>query len=451
MKILKRNFTEKLNNNFVKNVFTLSTGVIVGQAINFSGMPIIGRLYTPEDIGDYSAITANADVISAIAYLGMMMVFLLPEKDEEARGLVKLVSKSTFLITTLSILLLKCIEHRYQVFSISTVSYDSALIVLWFYVVLFNISNICYAYVNRQSLYKVLFWNPIIAATVNIVLGIIFGMCHMGFKGYVIARLISFVANIIHLLRHANAFEKIDQKKYCTKTLLHDYKRFPLYQMPANLIGSMKTQIETQLIAALFSSASLGMYSMAMKILSLPVSLLAAPINRVYYKEASVKYNKGEDIGQFSFNILKTNIKIAIIPIVIVTIFGEWIFTLFLGYQWKEAGTFAAILGTYQLMNFCAGCLSGGFVLIRKNNINLFIAIYNLVTTIMAYFISFFFITDVYIAVFIMSLLGISGILISQGIFLKLTGCSIVEYIKFIFMYILIPVGLSWLVRIIAW
>lgn len=29
---------------------TISSGVIIGQAINFVGMPVIGRLYAPEDI-----------------------------------------------------------------------------------------------------------------------------------------------------------------------------------------------------------------------------------------------------------------------------------------------------------------------------------------------------------------------------------------------------------------
>ena len=29
---------------------TISSGVIIGQAINFAGMPVIGRLYAPEDI-----------------------------------------------------------------------------------------------------------------------------------------------------------------------------------------------------------------------------------------------------------------------------------------------------------------------------------------------------------------------------------------------------------------
>lgn len=98
---LRKIYSHILNNHFIKSIITLSSGVILGQAINFVGMPVIGRLYAPEDIGDYTSITANAGVISAIACLGMMTVFMLPEKDEEARALSKFVSKSTLFITTL--------------------------------------------------------------------------------------------------------------------------------------------------------------------------------------------------------------------------------------------------------------------------------------------------------------------------------------------------------------
>lgn len=448
---LRKIYSHILNNHFIKSIITLSSGVILGQAINFIGMPVIGRLYAPEDIGDYTSITANAGVISAIACLGMMTVFMLPEKDEEARALSKFVSKSTIFITTLIVFLLWITQNLFRAYYISTISYNMSLIVLWFYIVFYNISNICYAYVNRQKLYKVLFWNPIIAATINIVAGIILGLLNAGFLGYVFAHILSFAANILHLLRHANAFAQIDKKLYNNKMIIKEYKQFPIFQMPANLVSSLRTQIETQTIASIFSSTSLGMYSMAMRILSLPVSLLATPINRVYYQEANQRYISGEDIGNFSFNILKTNIKIAMIPIALVIIFGEWIFAVFLGEQWREAGTFAAIMAIYQLMNFCAGCLSGGFIIIKKNHINLAISVYYLISSAITFAISYYFITSVYLSLCLMCFFGISGVIVSQGIFFKLTGVTWHKYCKFILVYILMPVFIFWCIRLMLW
>lgn len=145
------------SSGFLKSVLTLSSGAVVGQAINFFGMPIVGRVYTPAAMGDYTVITTNAGVISSLACLGMMTVFLLPERDEEARGLSRLVLFATLLITTVAALGLWLVAPFWRIFSTEETPYTLALGVLWLYIVCNTVSNICYAYANRQSLYRVLF------------------------------------------------------------------------------------------------------------------------------------------------------------------------------------------------------------------------------------------------------------------------------------------------------
>ena len=120
--------------------------------------------------------------------------------------------------------------------------------------------------------------------------------------------------------------------------------------------------------------SGLGIYAMAMRILSLPTILLQTHVIRVYFQEASQRYKNVEDIGEFSIKILKTNIKLAIIPLSLLMIFGEYIFAIFLSEQWREAGTYAAVIGMHQLMLFCNNCLSGGLI-IGKTRINLYVAI----------------------------------------------------------------------------
>lgn len=446
---VQRLYKRVLSSGFLKSVLTLSSGVVVAQAINFLGMPIVGRIYNPSAMGDYTLITANAATISAVACLGMMTSFMLPEKHEEARGLSRLVVYSTVLITTLAVVVLWMCRGFFRVFHTEQVSYAVSLTVLWLYIVFNTVSNICYAYVNRHKLYRVMFWNPIITAGINVGVGIMFGLLGWGFLGYTAAHILSFVVNILHLSYHANAFEKITGPTFPCISLLKNYKRFPLYQMPANLISSLATQLPAQMIEVLYSSTVLGMYSMALKILSLPVTLLATPINRVYFQEASQRYNKGQDIGDFSFKILKTNIKIAIIPISLLIIFGEQIFALFLGKQWEGAGTFAAILGLYQLMQFCGGCLSGDFVILRRNYVELYLVLFQLFCNAGVFWISARYIQNMAVSVFLISVVGILKEVVQRGVFLRLSGVPLFEYLWFVCKYICFPVGTAWGIRVL--
>ena len=437
---------------FLKSVLTLSSGVVVAQAINFFGMPVVGRVYTPSAIGDYTLITTNAGVISSLACLGMMTAFMLPEKNEEARGLSRLVTYSTVTITTLAILGLWLCSGFYRIFSMEETPYSISLLVLWLYIVFNTVSNICYAYVNRQKLYRVMFWNPVFTAGINVGCGILFGWLGWGFVGYTGAHILSFLVNILHLIRHANPFEKISDPAYRCIPLLKSYRRFPIYQMPANLVSSLATRFPAQMLDLLFSSAALGMYSMALRILSLPTMLLATPINRVYFQEANQRYNRGEDIGEFSFKILETNIKLAILPVSLFIVFGEWIFALFLGEQWREAGTFAAVLGLCQLMRFCASCLSGDFVIIRRNRIELGMSLFRFAANASLYFLTIWLhLSNLFLCLTLLSTVEVLSELIQRGIFLKLTGFSLSRYLLFVVKYICLPVGAAWLIRLLIW
>ncbi len=448
-----RSFVKKIyrritSSGFLKSVLTLSSGVVVGQAINFLGMPFVGRLYSPAAMGDYTIITTNATVISSMACLGLMTAFMLPEKDSEARGLSRLATYSTAAISAIAIFALWLLADFYKIFQPQEIPYGVSLVVLWLYVFFSTVSNICYAYVNRRKLYKVMFWNPIIAAGVNVVCGIVFGILGWGFVGYTAAHILSFVVNIIHLVWHANPYERVREPEFRCIPLLKSYKRFPIYQMPANLVTNLGNQIPVQTMEALYSSTALGMYSMALKILSLPITLLATPINRVYFQEASQRYNKGEDIGEFSFKLLETNIKIAIIPIMLLMIFGEWIFAIFLGEQWREAGTYAAFLGIYELMLFCANCLSGYFVIIKKSSWNL---VYSLATLLLNILLlvacKWFFTISALGFLALLSIIMTVSIMASQMVFFRHVGFPIRKYVLFVLKFIVIPTALAMGIR----
>lgn len=445
----KRTITRIKKSNFIKSVLSLSSGVIIGQIINTVGMPVVSRIYTAADMGDYTLITSNANVISAIAVLGMMTVFMLPEKDTEARELSRLVTYSTIIITTVCVAFLYGISSWWKLIETEEVSYFVSLVVLWLYIIAYTVNNICYAYANRLKLYGVLFWNPIIGAGFNIGLGIVFGLMGFGFVGYTLAHILSIGANIVHLLRHANPYSAIpENERIGYKKLLKQYQRFPKYQMPANLVSNVAIQIPIQIISVAFSSTVLGYYSMANRIMSMPTSLLATPINRVYFREASQRYRNGEDIGEFGFKIMETNIKVALIPIVILMVFGRWIFSFVLGAQWAEAGSYAAILGMYFLIAFCVSCLAGSFVIIGKNSWNLICASVNVGIGLLLFIIVKIF-PDIsaWNFLLIMSLLSTIERVVEEGVFFVYMGLNLKRYVLFVVKYIMVPFALAYILQ----
>lgn len=426
------------NSSFIKSIFTLSAGVVISQSVALLTTPIISRIYTPEVLGDFSLITSNATILGVFVCLGLLTAIMIPKEDDESKGLCRLITLSIIGISTILLIVALAVSGKWRIFSVD-LDYRIACIILWIYVILTNIVNVVYAYVNRQKMYKVLFWNPTIGTVTNATVSIVLGLLGCGLWGYTCGNLLAMGFTIVHMLRYVNPFKGKLDSKYSAMRMLKKHKDFPLYQLPANFVGTISQQLPIQLINKYFGSAILGAYSMCLTILGIPSRFLSAPVNRVYYQEASHRYNSGEEIGEFSYKILETNIRIAIVPISILIVFGRPLFTFVLGEQWTQAGNFAAILGIYQLVLFCSSCLSGGFVIIGKQRINLFLSIINIVVNIFSFVIGNYMFKDIFKVLAIYSLMGTASNLFSNGLFFVKTGVNIAKYLRFVLFYIVFP------------
>ncbi len=434
------------NNSFVKSVMTLSAGVVLSQVITFVSLPFISRIYAPDILGDYSFLVSNAAILGVVVCLGLMSAIMFPKVEDEAKGLCRLTALSVIVLSTLLLAAALLLSGVRQLFTVS-LNYKVACIMLWLYIVLTNISAVCYAYTNRLKLYRVLFWNPVIGVCADVAVSILLGLLGCGLWGYFLGKLLSALLAVLHMLRHTNPFSGKLEESYSMLNLLRKHKKFPLYQCPANIVDTLAQQLPVQLVKRLFGSAVLGSYSMCMGILGIPIRFLSSPVNRVYYQEATSRYNAGEPIGEFSYKILTANIKTAIIPIALLMIFGEPLFVFILGAQWEQAGSFAAILGLYQLVVFCSTCLSGNFVIIGKQQLNLVFSVLGIVLNLLAFGIGFFAFGNVYLVLVLFALSGTLYKLADIGLFLYYTGIRFGRFLRFVLFYIACPVVVSLLVR----
>ncbi len=288
--MLKKLTNSVFKSEIIKSISTIASGSLIGYGLNTILLPILSRVFSPKEMGEYDLIISSASIYLGVLCLGMITAIMLPASEEEAKAICKTIFTSVVVGSTLGVFVLLIIKDKYQLFEIEQ-SYIGACVLLYFYLILYNAQSICYAYANRRKKYKALFWNPIIYAISNVGLSIIFGLIGMKTFGYMLGTVCGTLLTIAFLCFHANPFTG----KYSIKMvndILKKYRSFPLIQMPSNFISILSTQFPTQFLGRMFGSAMLGGYTMACKILSMPVSLLATPINNVYYRTAAEKLQR---------------------------------------------------------------------------------------------------------------------------------------------------------------
>lgn len=446
-----KNIILKLKNNpFWKSVATLSAGQIIAQLINIVSIPIISRIYSKTAYGDFGIVTSTATIIVGFIGMGLSSAIMVPKTKEESKTIFKVTYFLQFILSLLICAVIIIISFKIKLFE-TQIPYFLAIIIMFLYICLSSLSSLMNIYVNKLNMNKVLFFNPLIGAMSTLLITLPLGLLGLDIIGLYIANIVTLIIVNAHMLTRANPFKgKFNFADI--KNVFIKYKHFVIYQYPANLMDTFTLQAPNQILSNNFGNAALGDYAMCNKIFSMPMSLISAPIQTVYFRTASQKYRDGEDIADFTYSLVMKIMLLAIIPIITLMSFGETLFSFILGSQWKVAGTLASILALQYVFSFCYNCITYCRVCINKQKINLYTSIAQVVTIVSSLLIG---------ALFFKSLIGtISCFAVANLIFSiiniainfyclkKYTFKFVTRAILFCFICVAVTFILKWLLKI---
>jgi len=422
-----------------KNVMKISSGTILGQLISIFTLPIITRLYGAEIIGIWVLLNSISIIINSFSDLGLKNSIMVESKED--------VEKSYKVISTISgiisIVLSIIITHFYYFFS-DDVNINQILFFILLTIIVFTSQQIqiCYTWLNRNGNYNVLMKNPLINNGVNGILGIVLGFFGLVTFGYFIAQIIGQVVTLLHMKRNLpNVMFTFRLQDF--SYIIKKNKRFVLYQVPTNIIGKLKSQLPNFLIQTLWGTEMLGYFSITIKLLQVPSSLLASAIGRVFFQTTSSIKRQGKPIGYLVNRNMALALKFAIIPMALLIAFGDVVVVMFLGKEWTTAGNLVQVLGLYYYFVFVMSTVQGLEIVLEKQNYLIVSLISQMIVTATSFSLGKFIFNDIYIALLMMSSLNIIVFIIYFCILYKLMEISWLKFLKKTLVNILLMLGLS--------
>ena len=73
---------------FVRSVGILTSGTVLAYALGVLTVPIVSRLYDPQDFGEFALITSVAAVLAALISLGMQSAIVRAKTDKNGRRIL---------------------------------------------------------------------------------------------------------------------------------------------------------------------------------------------------------------------------------------------------------------------------------------------------------------------------------------------------------------------------
>lgn len=352
-----------LGSNRMKNVIRISAGTMLGQVIMFVSLPILTRIYGASTIGVSSFLLALASLVNAVSDGGFTNVLMIEEDENKSRTTYQTITTISILISGVAAIGVTVYDilfflHIYQ---------SSGFILLYTFVLFFTSKQImiCYTWLNKKGLYEVLMLNPIINYGSYSIVAFLLGV--LGYKqyGYYIGYMIGQMITVIHMKRY------LPKTTYrlsldSIESLYKEHKLFFCFELPTNFLSQIKNQMPTLLIKGFFGNEILGYYSIANKLINIPITLLANAMGRVFFQVGARFRNDMKKIGQFTYRNMNKAMNLAVIPTILLLTFGDVAIHLMYGDGYEKAGVILRIVAVQGFITFLSLTVQGITTLINK-------------------------------------------------------------------------------------
>jgi O-antigen/teichoic acid export membrane protein len=354
-------------NIFFKNVLTLFSGTVVAQVIGIAFVPVLTRLFTPEEFGAFYLFATTATILSIIITGGYETTFVLPKSDDDARHLLVFSIMVTSVLTILSFLTCLFVQHHGTVFFES----ERGRIILWLtpvYALFVALSKIFKNWSIRRKKYKWVSGANIIRSSSTATIQTGLGLLHTGSLGLVTGSCLSQILPMWFLIRK----NKNLRPEMTLKTLKmaftkgKEYKNFPMLMMPTDILNEVSIQSPIYLLRTAFNNVVVALYSLPYKIMNQPARFIGQAVAEVYYRHASELNTGNKDLSDLTFKTFRYLFILGIIPFMITIFWGQEIFSVVFSKEWETSGRIAAYLSPWLLFEFCGSPISNILIIKKK-------------------------------------------------------------------------------------
>ena len=337
---------------FLRDVLKLAFGTILGRVIALAALPLVTRLYSPEDFSLLAVYLSIVSVVAVIACFRLEVAIPLADDDDDAANLLALSLLGLSLITASSLALVLAMPEALAAW----IGKPEIAPYAWLIPVGIALAG-TYAsaqfWATRARRFGAIARTRVAQAIVGVSTMLMFGWIGLIPLGLLLGNMLNIGAGSLNLGLKAM---RADQEKLRRvspqhmKLTLRKYYRYPVFSMPEALFNIAGIQIPVLLIAAQGGSEA-GFLLLAMQIMTAPMALLGGSISQVYTSHAAEKFRQGQ-LTTFTVSIMRRLAIIGVGPLVMIGILAPFIFPSIFGADWVRSGEIVTLMVPWMLLQF---------------------------------------------------------------------------------------------------
>jgi O-antigen/teichoic acid export membrane protein len=361
---------------FARKVGLLASGTAAAQLITVLILPLLTRLFTPEQFGVLASYVAIIAIVNTISGLRYEMAIPLAANEEQAFHLLVLSILLVFAIAVITTTVVALIPDH--VLPLGGVKW---LIPLG--IIAVGVYQALSYWALREKAYKELAQTKFSQGIGRAVTQIGAGLLGAGAPGLVVGEVVGQSAGIMRLgWRDMDRFRRYGGQttRGNLRATARMYRDFPLLVSPASLLNSAGLQAPTLLIAAFYGPIVAGWYFAAHRIVALPVQMIARAVGDAFFAEApEIARKNPAELQKMFATVARNLLLVGILPAILIILMAPWLLPWLLGSEWRMSGTFLQLLSAAFLFALAYSPIN--FAIIGRNDYSLLWAAFRLLAT----------------------------------------------------------------------
>lgn len=316
-------------------------------------MPILSRLYTPNNFGVYGSYTASLSVLSSFVSLQYSQVIVLVKRDKDGINLFFISCLSVVCCVAISVLAIFLFPEAFQ--SILKDSTRIFLILLPMSLFTLGMSQSFQSWNVRVKAFSQISKSNIVKAFSSILIWGTVGFLNIGALGLVLGSLLSEMMACLILTKPLRQdLNKLapSTNLYRMKQLAYAFRDFPIYSAPQKLMNAISQGLPVLALCYFYGAAVGGAYAFSIKVLQIPMGLILTPLRQVLIQKASELHNRGDNLSPLFLKTSLSLLCVAIIPSTIIFLWAPELFSMFFGNAWLDSGIYSKWLILWFLIAF---------------------------------------------------------------------------------------------------
>lgn len=373
-----------LSSDFKKSVLTLVSGAAIAQLVSLLFYPVVTRLYSESEFGEFNVFVRWIAFFSTIVTLRFENVLpILPTKESAFkfyRFLVVFAIVFSAFIGVLGLLYFSIYKNdRLILLSWGFVSITFALI---------GIANLATNWSIREKKFKTITYSRITNAFSISGFRLLFAYFGWTKVGLLLATLLgSFLTLFPFTLDFFKTRKLISKSDESVQRIAKANYVFPLFNLPHALVELGTDVLVAASISHFYGYSFFGSFSLSYLLLRIPLNTIGQSIGQVFFQKMNEYVIENKSVKPLFIKTIKSLLLIGIIPFVVLTFLAPQLFAFFFGENWFFAGEIAAILSIQLLVNFVVSSVSYVSITFKKQFIVFIIGLFSAVFQLAVFYI----------------------------------------------------------------